>query len=1075
MPSSNPILFSGELHCSEMVLQIQNFSLLISKRRKTPKEYWNSIKASKKLTRCARIAEVQTCVDQRPRVTLNINGVDLIGLLDSGASISCLGRDAFENLKKCKLKWKEYQGSAVKTASGENQNIEGFSDVNVQFKGQTKLIRFYIIPTLSNVLYLGIDFWLSFGLLPQINELQGTVLTTEKEGDGVVPDMHILDDVQKSKLAEVVAIFPSSAKEGLGKTTLIKHSIEVGNAKPIKQRYHAVSPAIEKKMYDEVDRMIELDVIEESNSPWSSPVTIVAKSNGKSRLCLDARQVNNLTTKDAYPMPLIDSILSRLNETRFISSIDLKDAYWQIELDESAREKTAFTVPGRPLYQFKRMPFGLCNASQSMCRLMDAVIPSALRDRVFVYIDDLLVVAEDFDSHIERLEIVAKCLKRANLTINVEKSKFCMRSLKYLGHIIGNGQIKPDPDRIKCIEDIQTPKTVKQVRRFLGMTGWYRRYINNYAAISAPITDVLKKSDRFQWSAEAQSSFEQLKACLISAPVLIHPDFSKPFFVQCDASLSGVGGVLFQIRNGEEHPIAFMSKKLNTAQKNYSITELECLAAVLCVQKFRCYIEGMEFTIITDHASLKWLMGQKDLTGRLARWSLKLQIFNFTIEHRKGSMNVVPDTLSRLHVDEIIDVVGQPLDLSDPAFQSDEYRELIHEVSEHGNELPDVKVQDGVLYKRTKFRTGDDLVDSATVWKVWVPKNLRNTLIANAHQPPSASHGGADKTIDLVRRYYFWPGLSRDVREFVSRCVTCKESKAPNHILRPVMGKSLTAERVFQRLFIDLLGPYPRSKSGNTTILIVLDQLSKFVWLKPLRKASAVAIVQYLESDIFNMFGVPECMISDNGVQFVSKEFSSLMNRYGIEHVKTATHSPQANASERVNRSIIAAIRSYIEDDQSKWDVHLSSIASALRNAVHASMQHSPYYVVFGQHMIQHARSFSILRKLQSLPMGDLTILPPEEFKDAINEQVRERIQEAHDKNSKRYNLRSREIEYSPGQEVFIRSFRQSDAAANFNAKLSRQWLPARIVSRKGSCMYVVSDRRGKELKVAYHAKDIRT
>lgn len=237
-------------------------------------------------------------------------------------------------------------------------------------------------------------------------------------------------------------------------------------------------------------------------------------------------------------MPIIESIMSRLNESRFISSVDLKDAFWRIELERSSREKTAFTVPGRPLYQFTRMPFGLCKASQSMCRLMDLVIPSELRGFIFVYIGDLLVVSTDLETHLEWLRIVAESLRKANLTINVDKSKFVMRSIKYLGHLVGNGEIKPDPERVRCITDFPRQTTVKQVRRFLGITGWYQRYIGGYSAIASPVT---------------------------------HPDFSQPFYIQCDASITGVGGVLFLLIEGEEHRIAFMSRG-STASRSWSVS-----------------------------------------------------------------------------------------------------------------------------------------------------------------------------------------------------------------------------------------------------------------------------------------------------------------------------------------------------------------------------------------------------------------------------------------------------------------------------------------------------------------------
>lgn len=504
------------------------------------------------------------------------------------------------------------------------------------------------------------------------------------------------------------------------------------------------------------------------------------------------------------------------------------------------------------------------------------------------------------------------------------------------------------------------------------------------------------------------------------------------------------------------------------------MTELECLAAVLSIRKFRSYVEGLPFTVITDHASLKWLMGQKDLSGRLARWSLKLQAFNFKIEHRKGTANVVPDALSRMHIDEVVIPVGIPVDLDDAAFYSPEYDELRAMVNAHKNELPDLEVRDLAVYRRTQFRTGDETVDVQTIWKLWVPEELRMQVITNAHDPSSSAHGGTDKTIDLIRRYYYWPGMHKEVREYISNCATCKETKAPNQVLKPPMGKAFIAERPFQHLYVDLLGPYPQSKTGHTTILIVLDQMSKFVWLKPLKKASAKNISQFLEDEILTFVGAPESLLTDNGVQFIAKEFKDLLNRYGVQHVYTASHSPQPNASERVNRSIIAAIRAYVNNDHTTWDRHLSSIASALRNAAHSATGQSPHFIVFGQHMVQHAATYKLLRSIQSLPISDVAILPPEEFRDTVNQQITHKLQQTHQRNKERYDTRVRHTSFVPGQEVFVRNFKQSNFEANYNAKLGRQWMPARIVARKGSCIYDVADRHGKPMKVSFHAKDIR-
>ena len=248
-------------------------------------------------------------------------------------------------------------------------------------------------------------------------------------------------------------------------------------------------------VYTEIDEMLKLKVIEESDSPWSNRTTVVRKP-GKNRFCLDARKLNKLTVEDAYPLQNIDGILSRIDETFYISSVDLKFAFWQIELDEDSKAYTAFTVAGRPLYQFRVMPFGLCNAAQRLCRLMDKVIPQRLKENVFIYLDDLLIISNSFEKHLKILDEVADSLIKANLTIGLKKSQFCFQRLKYLGFIIGGGCLRTDPEKVKAILDIKVPKSPREIRSFLGTAGWYRRFIKDFASISAPLTDALKKNKK---------------------------------------------------------------------------------------------------------------------------------------------------------------------------------------------------------------------------------------------------------------------------------------------------------------------------------------------------------------------------------------------------------------------------------------------------------------------------------------------------------------------------------------------------------------------------------------------------
>lgn len=1015
--------------------------------------------------------------DIRPYADIQIFGRTLTGLLDTGASVSCLGGDAAKEFLNSNIGFRKIR-SGVKTADGKIQVVSGFIKTEIVFRGISKILTLYIVPNLSQNLYLGIDFWRLFDLLP--------IGVESKSNAGVFPssvselsDQRSLTELQKQQLGIVISLFPSFSKEGLGRTNVLSHVIEVGNSTPIKQRHFPVSPAIEKLIYTELDRMLALDVIEESESPWSSPIVLVRKP-GKIRLCLDSRKVNSVTVKDAYPLPNIDGILSRLPKAEYITSLDLKDAFWQIPLDKSSKDKTAFSVPGRPLYHYKVMPFGLCNAPQTMSRLMDKVVPATLRSEVFVYLDDLLIVSDTFERHLSVLREVAKQIRAAGLTINVEKSKFCVTEVRYLGHLIGNGVIQTDPEKISAIVDFPVPRSVRQIRRFLGMSGWYRKFIRNYASVTAPLTNLLKANRKFSWNEEAQKSFEELKTILTTAPVLHSPDFTKPFYIHCDASNTGIGSVLVQkTAEGEEFPIAFMSKKLNQAQRNYSVTEQECLAAMLSIKKFRAYVEGHEFTVITDHASLKWLMSQTDLNSRLARWALKLQGFTFKIEHRKGSQNVVPDALSRTNTDdlsELLDVFsledsGLFIDLKSDTFQTSEYKELLARVEKNAQKTPDLKVVDGYLYRRTEHCSGEQVQDDLC-WKLWVPRELTKEVLRMAHDSPLSAHNGINKMLNRIRRFYFWPNLVNDVKHYVNSCDVCKGTKHPNFVMRPPMGKTGETFRFFQKLFIDFLGPYPRSKSGNIGIFVVLDHFSKFCFLKPIRKFTADVIVKYMEEELFHTFGTPETIVSDNGAQFKSKKFKELTKNYGINHVFTAVYSPQANASERVNRSVLSAIRAYIKHDQSNWDEYLSCISCSLRSAVHASIGTSPYYMAFGQHMITNGNTYQLLRNLNMIDDRSVRFDREDSF-NVIRERAVKCMQKQRERNEKSYNLRSREINYVVGQEVFRKNFRQSNFEKGFNAKLAPTFVKARIRKKTGSCYYELEDLSGRYVGI-YHAKDIR-
>lgn len=1019
-------------------------------------------KIRKKFRKSIETTKLLDSDDGRPFTKIKIFNDELICLLDSGANISALGKSSLDFVNRNNVQLRKIK-SSVLTANGSRTEVIGYCSLPVTYMGVTKSIVFYIIPNLSLEAYLGVNFWRAYELAPQI--ISSIELDFKPE-----TDFHDLSLEQKYQLRKVISEFPSFEKLGLGCTNLVEHHIDTGDATPVKSKHYPLSPPRQAEIYEELDRLLALGVIEETNSPWCSPIVTVRKP-GKIRLCLDCRKINSLTKKDSYPLPHINGLLSRLKDTHFISGIDLKDAFFQIRLSETSKEKTAFAVPGRPLYQYRVMPFGVCNGPQTMSRLMDKAIPSRLRDNVFVYLDDLLICTQNFEEHTQLLSEVARCLKLAGLTINVGKSKFCQREIKYLGYIIGGGNLKVDPGKVEAIVTFPLPKTPRQVRRFIGMCNWYRAFINNFSDLAGPLTDSLKKGNKpFRLTQDAIDSFDKLKSALSSAPVLAQPDFTKEFVIQCDASRIGVGGVLYQLdEEGKERPIAFVSQKLNRAQRNYTVTELECLAAVVCVKRFRQYIDGLPFKIITDHSSLRWLMGQKDLNGRLARWSLKLQCFDFVMEHRKGSLNVVPDTLSRFDIDQLnIDCSPPEIDFNSVEFDSKQYNDLRQTILSNGDKLPDLCLSDNFVYKRVRFRDNEE---EQNLWRLWVPETLTHSIIKSAHE--AGCHGGYAKTIFRIRQKYYWPQMARDVKLYIQECDDCKIIKPANITLRPPMGNQFITVRPFQRLYCDFLGPYPCSKLKNCNLFITLDHLTKFVFLKPVKSATTNSVIDFFQNDIFCTFGVPQYIHSDNAKQFTSKEMKEFFDVYGIKHITTGFYSPQANNSERVNREIVSKIRHYLkhESDHTNWDSNISKILTILRSDFHSSIQCSPYFALFGQNMISHGSSFAMLEKLGMLS-DDIGVFHSDRLQH-IRDRIRENLNVAHEKASRTYNTRARPVHFVEGQEVFRKNHSQSDFKKGINAKFCPKFIKCRIRKKVGNSLYDIEDLQGKYIG-KYHASDIR-
>jgi hypothetical protein len=499
--------------------------------------------------------------------------------------------------------------------------------------------------------------------------------------------------------------------------------------------------------------------------------------------------------------------------------------------------------------------------------LIDATLRPDLDPFLFVYLDDVIIATQTYDQHLKVLNSVLQRLHTAGLTVNQEKSQFCRPELRYLGYVIDERGLRVDPEKVISILNIPIPKNVRAVRQFLGVASWYRRFISDFATRTEALTRMLRKKENFEWNEEAQAAFEDIKKCLVEAPILSCPDFSLPFNVQTDASNTGIGAVLYQSVNNEEKVIAYSSRSLTTAERKFSATEKECLAVLWTIEKWRPYLEGYHFTIHTDCSSLLWLHNLKDPQGRLGRWALRLQQYDYNMVHRKGKDNVVADYLSRATSEECC-----LLKITTPVRDA-WYLAMKKRVTDKPESYPSWKIENDELMKYVEDR--HKLFDGEAEWKKVVPREDRDAVCRESHDQPTSGHLGSYKTLKRAAIQYYWPKMRLHISNYVRRCQTCQRTKSEHLKPAGTMTTSRDVDRPWKRLSTDLIGPLPRSTKGNKYVLVVTDTFSKFTLLFPIRAATSNLICERMEDMVFLVYGVPETIVCDNGPEFISDKFKS--------------------------------------------------------------------------------------------------------------------------------------------------------------------------------------------------------
>ena len=804
-------------------------------------------------------------------------------------------------------------------------------------------------------------------------------------------------------LEEFKDMLPDDMPEGLPPIRGIEHQIDFvpGSAIPNRPAYRA-NPEETKELQRQVEDLLKKGYIRESLSPCAVPVLLVPKKDGTWRMCVDCRAINQITVKYRHPIPRLDDMLDELHGARIFSKIDLRSGYHQIRMKDGDEWKTAFKTK-YGLYEWLVMPFGLTNAPSTFMRLMNHVLRQFLGKFVVVYFDDILIYSKHLTDHVAHLRSVLLVLRAEHLFVNFKKCDFCSESVVFLGFIVGKDGLSVDEEKIKAIRDWPQPTTMSQVRSFLGLAGFYRRFVKDFSTIAAPLTELTKKSVPFEWGASQNQSFDTLRERLTHAPLLVLPDFSKTFEIECDASGIGLGGVLMQ----EGRPVAYFSEKLGGAALNYPTYDKELYALVRVLQTWQHYLLPREFVIHSDHEALKYLRGQAKLNKRHARWVEFIEAFPYVVKYKKGKDNVVADALSRRYS------LLSSLDASILGFAL--LRDLYANDADFGEIYAQCLLATGSAHDRHYFVHDGFLFKTN---RLCIPTcSMRGLLVLEAHGGGLMGHFGITKTLGILKEHFYWPKLKSDVEKCCASCVVCK--KAKSRLTSQGLYLPLPiAHAPWEDISMDFVMGLPRSKKGHDSIFVVVDRFSKMAHFIGCSKTDDASNVANLFFDyIVRLHGIPRTIVSDRDSKFLSHFWRTLWAKLGTKLLFSTSCHPQTDGqTEVVNRTLGVMLRTMLSTNLRRWEECLPFIEFAYNRAVHSATKRSPFEVVYGRNPTTPLDLIPQPPKVQE----DYEGAARAEFVRSLHDQVRRTLEHRTEQYVRQANKHRKEVLFEPGDLVWV-------------------------------------------------------
>lgn len=841
-------------------------------------------------------------------------------------------------------------------------------------------------------------------------------------------------------------VFRSELPKGLPPKRSIDHEIITDkDAKIPNRRLFRLSPDELRATREYIKDNLESGRIRLSRSPYGAPL-FFAKQKGKPlRGVVDYRLLNKITKKNSTPTPRADEMFDIISGSQFFTKIDLKTGFHQIRVKPEHIEKTAFqTKYGQ--YEYLVLPMGLCNAPATFTMMMNQVLAGFVDRFCTVYLDDILIFSKTASEHRKHVRQVLERLREHKLYASPKKCYFMTQEVEFLGIIVSNKGIQVNSDKISIIKEWPKPESISEVRGFLGLASFFRRFIKGFSDIALPLTSLTKKGNSIQnWDESCAKAMDELKLRLTSSPILSHPDFKKPFKCHVDASQFAVGGTLTQVVDGQEKAIAYFSRKLNKAQMNYSANDRELLGMIEFLTHFRCYLEGSTFEIVTDNQVLKYFFEKKDLSRREVRWSEILADFGvFPITLQKGSVHVLGDSLSRVghgtqHV-EVQNITTIIADLSEQEkfqedLRSDQFFGPVISKIEHGESEARYIYRNGVL----RLATGE----------LCIPRSFVKVVLQMAHDSPASGHYAEVKTMARLSNYY-WRRKSKDVYKYVKGCFKCQEERYYNK--KPITAPAVleAPSRRWGSISMDFIHGLPESKKGHDMILTFVDRFSKRPHFVPCKSdLTAIEVAELFYKTVFKYHGLPDSIVSDRDPLFTSNFWQELMKILEVRLKMSTAHHPQTDGqTEVMNRIVEEYLRLYCNFRQDDWDDHLDTAEFAYSSSIFQATGLTPFHMDLGW---TPKTPMDLLDSTQSVnvqSVEDLQLTLREIFKDvtasyaSVREQQRSRIQS-----------KFTEPNYKEGDLVMIRtsSFRDHFSRARPSEKLRSKWIgPFKIIKLVG-------------------------